>query len=403
MSSILTVNSLVKSFNHYENEILRIASWFGIKTKSSKQYDILKEISFSVEKGKAVGIVGKNGAGKSTLLKIITGTLSPSSGNVDIRGSVSAILELGMGFNPELTGRENVFHASGLMGHSYKAVLDSIEGIENFADIGEFFYQPVRTYSSGMQARLAFAVATAFRPDLLIVDEALSVGDVSFQAKCFQHMLKMKEAGTAILLVSHDAQAIFNFCDSAILLHEGKVALQGETKAVLQTYEKLLDNYIPSPDAGSENLSQSKVKLISYSLLDEKSHEISSAYSGQRLKLNFSFKCYEDIEDPHFGIRVADRFGGSLFETNTYCMGLKYQPLISNTEVTVEFEFDANLACGSYLIDIAMVNKGFNGRFFKESLSMNHNVITLKIYENNNDIVFGGVTNLKPKVKMNIE
>ncbi|EJL6637547.1 ABC transporter ATP-binding protein, partial [Vibrio cholerae] len=169
----------------------------------------------TISKGKAVGVIGKNGAGKSTLLKLITGTLSPTTGSIKVNGSVAAILELGMGFNPELSGRENAFHSAGLMGKDRKEIHEHIKMIEEFAEIGEHFDEPVRTYSSGMQARLAFSVATAFRPDLLIVDEALSVGDVSFQAKCFQHMLDMKRKGTAILLVSHDSQAIKNFCDEA--------------------------------------------------------------------------------------------------------------------------------------------------------------------------------------------
>lgn len=403
MSIVLKVENIKKSFKEYSSELMRVASWLGIKTKATREFQVLKGISFTIESGKAVGVVGKNGAGKSTLLKLITGTLTPSEGIITKQGNVAAILELGMGFNPDLTGRQNVFHSSGLMGRQHKEIESAINDIESFAEIGEFFDQPVRTYSSGMQARLAFSVATAFRPDLLIVDEALSVGDVSFQAKCFQHMLNMKNEGTAVLLVSHDAHAIKNFCDSAILLHEGEVAKVGDAKTVLQLYEKLINKYENDDLLGSDESVSQKVELVSCRLKNIKDEDVSSVCSGEVVKLVYRYRSYEDFDDPHYGIRIADRFGLSVFETNTYCMNIPTDPISKDSVITVEFNFKLNLAAGQYLIDVAMVNDGYGKGHFKESLSMDHDALTINVYENSSDIVFGGVTNLMPQVSMLVE
>jgi len=227
MSSVLKVNNISKSFIDYTSEWQRIFSWFGLKSKSKEEHSILKHISFSIAPGEAVGIVGQNGAGKSTLLKIITGTLKPSSGTVDIDGRISAILELGMGFHPDLTGRQNVYHSAGLMGYTTPQIDAIIDELEDFAEIGEYFDQPVRTYSSGMQLRVAFGVVTAYRPEILIVDEALSVGDAYFQHKSLAKIKEFQEQGTTLLLVSHDRGAIQAICDRAILLEKGAVIKDG--------------------------------------------------------------------------------------------------------------------------------------------------------------------------------
>ncbi|HES76002.1 MAG TPA: ABC transporter ATP-binding protein, partial [bacterium] len=176
MKPVLEVNNIGKAYRDYGGEWRRVLSWFGLPLKPRAEHWTLRDISFSIHPGEAVGIVGQNGTGKSTLLKIITGTLKPSTGHVRLHGSIAAILELGMGFHPELTGRQNAFHAAGLMGYSREQINAVIGDIEAFAEIGEYFDQPVRTYSSGMHVRVAFSVATAFRPDILIIDEALSVG-----------------------------------------------------------------------------------------------------------------------------------------------------------------------------------------------------------------------------------
>ena len=402
MNSVLDVQRISKSFVSYDNELIRISSWLGAKFNSKrKEVNVLNEIDFRLEKGKAVGVIGKNGAGKSTLLKIITGTLTPTSGSVRINGSVGAILELGMGLNTELTGRQNVFHSAGLMGYNHSEISEKIGDIQRFADIGEYFDSPIRIYSSGMQARLSFSIATAFRPDLLIIDEALSVGDVSFQAKCYQKMLEMKSNGTAVLLVSHDAQAIKNFCDSAILIHEGCIVENSTPVKVLQIYEKLVNNF--------QNEHSKEVKIYEFEspilqkieVINDENTVVKYIISGSKITIRFEYFIHRDLTSPHFGIRIADRFGISIFETNTYCMKIETRKLKKGDVVDVEFDILINLSAGEYYIDVAIVNEGFSNRFFKESLSMDHSVATLIIHEDPNDIIFGGITNLHPTVRIN--
>ncbi|NUW73833.1 ABC transporter ATP-binding protein [Vibrio mediterranei] len=402
MSEILTVRNLSKSYVEYDSELFRVLGWFGFNSRNKKQ-EVLKDISFSIKKGEAVGVIGKNGAGKSTLLKLITGTLNPTKGEVKSFGRTSAILELGMGFNPELTGRENTYHSSGLMGQSQEAINKKVKEIEDFAEIGEFFDLPIRTYSSGMQARLAFAVATAFRPDILIVDEALSVGDVSFQAKCFNHMKQIKESGTSILLVSHDAQAIMNFCDRAILLHEGEVAFDGVSKETIQLYDKLVDNYEKiekTRSKESENLSSHR--LSGCDVLDKNGLPQRTFFPGDQVTLRARFHCGSLLNEPHVGFRVADRFGVSVFETNTHCMGVKSEEIKKGNDLTVEFSFCLNVGHGEFSIDFALVNEGINERSFRESLLMCHNVININVIENKSSFIFSGTAYFEPSVKISI-
>jgi lipopolysaccharide transport system ATP-binding protein len=234
--SLLVVRGLGKSYKTYHSEFQRIASWFYLPSKPREEHWILQDINFTINPGETIGIVGQNGAGKSTLLKMITGTLQPSEGTVEIHGRIAAILELGMGFNPELTGRANVMHSAGLMGFSTSQIEGVMAEIETFAEIGTYFDEPVRTYSSGMQMRVGFAVATAFRPDILIVDEALSVGDAYFQAKCYKRIADFKEQGTALVLVSHSPGDVVKHCERAIMLKGGRVEMDGNSRDVTNRY-----------------------------------------------------------------------------------------------------------------------------------------------------------------------
>lgn len=234
--NLLSVSHLGKAYRVYASEFQRIGRWFGLPIKPSEEHWVMKDVSFSIRPGESVGIVGQNGAGKSTLLKMITGTLQPSEGSVQVNGRIAAILELGMGFSLELTGRQNVFHSAGLMGFSVAQIAEAMPEIEAFAEIGEYFDEPVRTYSSGMQMRVAFAVSTAFRPDLLIVDEALSVGDSYFQAKCFKRIKQYREEGMTLILVSHSADDIVRHCERAILLKNGRVGFDGPSREVTNRY-----------------------------------------------------------------------------------------------------------------------------------------------------------------------
>ena len=251
---LLKVNGICKKFTQlpFRSRLLR---WFGFRVHEDQQNWILKDISFELGKGESLGIVGKNGAGKSTLLKIITGTLSQSSGSVIRNGRISSILELGMGFNPELTGRQNCYHTASLMGFSQEQIGNVIGWIEDFAEIEDYFEKPVRTYSSGMQARIAFAVATAFRPEILIVDEVLSVGDAYFQAKCYDRIREFKEKGTSLILVTHSVGDIVKHCSRALFIDNGTLVVDGVPRDVTNNY---LDVLYSRKKSFEENIEESK-------------------------------------------------------------------------------------------------------------------------------------------------
>lgn len=254
--SLLVVRSLGKSYKTYHSEFQRIGSWFYLPSKPREEHWILRDVNFTIHPGETIGIVGQNGAGKSTLLKMITGTLQPTEGSVEIHGRIAAILELGMGFNPELTGRANVVHSAGLMGFSSAQIDGAMSDIEAFAEIGAYFDEPVRTYSSGMQMRVGFAVATAFRPDILIVDEALSVGDAYFQAKCYKRIADFKEQGTSLVLVSHSPGDVVKHCERAIMLKDGRIEMDGSSRDVTNRYLDELfgkrDKKLPGKETGAE-------------------------------------------------------------------------------------------------------------------------------------------------------
>ena len=242
--STITVTNLSKAYKQYPTRWSRLAEWLTPSHRSRHSLKwVLKDINFTVDSGEAVGIIGINGAGKSTLLKMITGTTQPTTGRVIITGRVSAMLELGMGFHPDFTGRQNAYMAGQLLGMSVEEITSLMPEIEAFAEIGDYIDQPVRVYSSGMQMRLAFSVATAHRPDVLIVDEALSVGDAYFQHKSFDRIRQFRKKGTTLLIVSHDKGAIQSICDRAILLNAGELAMQGEPEAVMDYYNAMLADH----------------------------------------------------------------------------------------------------------------------------------------------------------------
>lgn len=235
---VLCVENIGKCYPTYRNNLSRFASWFGFPARHISEYWAVRDVSFSLRRGESAGLIGRNGAGKSTLLKLITGTIRPSAGTVQIMGRVSAILELGLGFNPDLTGRQNIQLAGGMIGLGTQEISDLVPEIEAFADLGQFFDQPLRIYSSGMQARLAFALATCKQPDVLIVDEVLSVGDAAFQRKCFRRIEEFLASGTSLLFVSHDIESVRRLCSFGIFLKDGRVVKSGPAKEVCDRYER---------------------------------------------------------------------------------------------------------------------------------------------------------------------
>ncbi|MDI9238730.1 ABC transporter ATP-binding protein [Lysobacter sp. LF1] len=364
MSAQLHVEGLSKSYARWSNEWLRVLSWFGLPVKPVEQHNVLRNISFTVRPGECVGIVGQNGAGKSTLLKLITGTLQPTSGRVTRTGSVSAILELGMGFNLDLTGRQNVFHAAGLMGRSQAEVAAVIADIERFAEIGDYFDEPVRTYSSGMQMRVAFSVATAFRPDLLIVDEALSVGDTYFVHKCFDRIKEFREQGTTLLFVSHDPTAVQALCDRAILIEAGSLILDAEPKQVIDYYNALIAKKEQAAITVS-TLEQGGVSVESGSyeasvegvaLLNERGEATEYLEVGEIVTLSVRVRVRDPLENLVFGYMVRDRLGQVMFGTNTHYSDQGLTSLQAGEELVFEARFAAALGPGSYSISIALAD-----------------------------------------------
>ena len=322
----ITVNKLGKSYKQYASRWLRLAEWFiPFLAPQHHKKIVLQNISFKVNQGEAVGIVGMNGAGKSTLLKLITGTIQPTAGEVIMLGKVAALLELGMGFHPDFTGRQNALMSGQLLGYSADEIQHKMQEIENFAEIGEYIDQPVRVYSSGMQVRLAFSVATAYRPDILIVDEALSVGDAYFQHKSFERIKQFQKQGTTLLFVSHDKGAIQAICDRAILLNNGSIAMEGQPEAVMDYYNAML------ADKQNQNVVQNittdgKVQTISgtgeatveeIKLLNEHSEVIEIVDVGQKATLQIKVKAHQFIERLVLGYAIKDRLGQIMYGTNT--------------------------------------------------------------------------------------
>ena len=245
---VIEVEGLSKSYRLYGSPLDRLRELFSrTEGKHHREFDALRDVSLSVDQGETVGIIGKNGSGKSTLLKILTGVIRPTSGNVSVNGRISSLLELGAGFNPEFTGRDNVYMNGALKGLSRKEMDRRFPTIEAFADIGEFIGQPVRTYSSGMYMRLAFSAAINVDPDILILDEILSVGDENFKSKCHQRIQELRQAGTTVLLVSHDMFTVENLCNRVFLLGHGRVLAHGNPGDVITAYKNMLHGTL-TPD-----------------------------------------------------------------------------------------------------------------------------------------------------------
>jgi lipopolysaccharide transport system ATP-binding protein len=399
----IKVTSLGKAYKQYPSKLSRLIEWllplFGLR--HSLKW-VLNDVSFAVAPGEAVGIIGINGAGKSTLLKMITGTSRPTTGNVEMQGRVAALLELGMGFHPDFTGRQNAYMAGQLLGINNEQIALLMPEIEAFAEIGDYIDHPVRVYSSGMQVRLAFAVATAVRPDILIVDEALSVGDAYFQHKSFDRIREFRKQGTTLLIVSHDKQAIQSICDRAILLSAGSLAMEGEPEAVMDYYNALLADH-QNQEVRQEVLENNKVQTISgsgdvqltnISLCDVNGQPIEAVAVGQTVCLRVEAKCHNQVPGLVIGYMIKDRLGQLVFGTNTYHHDMALHHLVAGKEVMYEFEFQANLGPGSYSIAIAMHNGDthLSSNYEWRDQALNFNVINIS--ETN----FIGVSWLPPRI-----
>ncbi|WDS35634.1 ABC transporter ATP-binding protein [Pseudoxanthomonas sp.] len=367
MSGIVQVKGVGKAYRKWGSEWLRVASWFGLPVSPLEEHWVLRDIDFSIDAGESVAIIGQNGAGKSTLLKLITGTTQPTVGAVVLSGKVAAILELGMGFNPDLSGRDNVRHVAGLMGHGQEELMSKMPEIEAFAEIGEYFDQPMRTYSSGMQMRVAFAVVTAWRPDVLIVDEALSVGDSYFQHKSFERIRQFKREGTTLLFVSHGMDDVRTLCDRAILLVDGRVRKDGLPDEVADYYNALVaakENAELSVEQRRERdgwlytrSGTGEARLRSLRLLDADSGEdVKLAKVGQKLKLVAEVQVEQDVPALVLGYMLRDRLGHVVWGTNTWHTGQRLEKVEAGTILEFVLSFECSLGPGSYSFSPALVS-----------------------------------------------
>lgn len=367
MSGELQVQNLGKSYRQWGSELRRVASWFLPSVAPREEHWVLKGVSFSIGPGEAVGIVGQNGAGKSTLLKLITGTTQPTQGQVQLRGRVAAILELGMGFNPDLSGRQNAFHSAGLMGCSRADIQRTMPEIEVFAEVGEYFDQPVRTYSSGMQMRVAFSVATAFRPDLLIVDEALSVGDSYFQHKSFDRIRQFRADGVSIMLVTHSMDVVRTLCDRVILLDKGRILKDGQPDEVVDYYNALIaakENVKLTLEQRREKsgwlLTKSgtgEARVKSLRLLDAISgSDLAVVQVGQAIELRLEASIYVDIPQLVLGLKICDRNGHVVWGTNTWHTHQVQKDINTGEVLVYKLLFSCALGSGSYSVSPALVS-----------------------------------------------
>lgn len=371
MTRVLSIKNVGKSYPVYRSNLHRFGRWIGIRSRPKSEFWANKNISVDLERGETLAIIGQNGAGKSTLLKLITGTIRPTTGHVGVYGRISAILELGIGFNADFTGRENVYHSGGLLGYPKSQIDAFFPDLEKFAELGKFMDEPLRVYSSGMMARLAFSLATAVQPDVLIVDEVLSVGDSYFQHKSFERIRKFRESGTSIILVSHSMGTIRELADRVILLDKGQVLRDGLPDEVIDYYNAMIADKKNADDRANMTLQQKRNDegwLVSRSgtfqaivedigLFDSDTKApVQMARVGQKLQLKITVLSQENIPRLVLGIMIRDKLGHEVFGTNTWHTQQVQEGLKASDRTVFLISFECNLGAGSYSISPALVS-----------------------------------------------
>lgn len=378
MESIaINVDNVSKIYRLYNKPSDRLKEALGFsKKKLYQEHYALNNVSFEVRKGETVGIIGTNGSGKSTILKIITGVLNPTQGNVSIQGRISALLELGAGFNMEYTGIENIYLNGTMMGFSEEEINAKMDDILSFADIGDFVHQPVKTYSSGMFVRLAFAVAINIDPEILIVDEALSVGDVFFQVKCYHKFEEFKKMGKTILFVSHDLGSISKYCDRVILLNKGVKEAEGKPKEIVDLYKQLMaQNDAPTdvPKTVVENNQQGMWKqylnnnpkfqdygekhgeIVDYAIIDETGKITSNIQKNTEFTIKMKVRFHKELQEPIFAFTIKDLQGTEVTGTNTMYEDIPVGPVKAGEERVIEFKQNMNLQGRDYMLSLGCV------------------------------------------------
>lgn len=390
----IQVKGLEKAYKLYDkpSDRLKEALGFGRK-KRYKEHYALKGVDMTIYQGETVGIIGTNGSGKSTILKIITGVLNQTGGSVHVNGRISALLELGAGFNMEYNGIENIYLNGTMIGFSKKEIDAKMNDILNFADIGDYVYQPVKTYSSGMFVRLAFAVAINIEPEILIVDEALSVGDVFFQAKCYHKFEEFKEMGKTIVFVSHDLSSISKYCDRVVLLNQGVKLGEGSPKEMIDAYKQVLvGQYVPAADdqsllsdkeitaaaAAAAGTVKGEVNpelleygtkdamITGYKITDDIGRETSALLKGKECTITMQVHFEHDIEAPIFAFTIKNIKGVEITGTNTMVEKAFLSPVRAGSDMEITFTQKIDLQGGEYLLSFGVTG------FEKEEFQVYH-------------------------------
>ena len=435
----IEVKDVTKVYRLYEKPIDRLKESLHPKHKSyHKDFYALNGLSFHVEKGQTVGIIGTNGSGKSTILKIITGVLTPTTGEVNVDGKISALLELGAGFNMDYTGIENIYMNGTMMGFTKKEMDEKLQDILDFADIGDFVYQPVKTYSSGMFVRLAFALAINVEPEILIVDEALSVGDVFFQAKCYRRMEEIRQNGTTILMVTHDMGSIIKYCDKVVLLNKGEFIAEGEPGRMVDLYKKILANQMDSlreelendfsggmeiegsekkvlssreaaaahtgADAGlmkdritintdRTEYGDGRAEIFDLGLFDARGNLTNLLIKGETFTIKERIRFNAPLQNPIFTYTIRDKKGTDLSGTNTMYEGADVKPVGPGDVYDVSFTQKMTLQGGEYLLSMSCT--GFEGEEHVVYHRL-YNVANITVISNKNTV---GIYDMESEVE----
>lgn len=405
---VIQVKNVDKMYKLFDSNKARVKDSLGLTRKQLyREHYALKNMSFDVKKGECIGLIGTNGSGKSTILKIITGVLSPTKGEVSVEGRISALLELGAGFNQEYTGIENIYLNGTMMGYTREEVDARMDSILEFADIGDFVFQPVKTYSSGMFVRLAFAVAINIDPEILIVDEALSVGDVFFQSKCYKKFEEFKAAGKTILFVSHDLSAISKYCDRAILINKGDKVAEGEPKEMIDIYKRILvgqephisekaqaalatetdglwkSNFTINPNVNEYG--DGKASIVDFAVLDENGVFTNAIMKGSTFTVKSKVHFYEDLMDPIFTMTIKTIKGIDVSGTNTMYEKVDVGMCKAGDEYVATFTQTMDMQGGEYLLSISCT--GYDGVDFVAHHRL-YDVLNITVVSSKNTVGF---------------
>lgn len=426
----IRVKDVSKMYKLYNRNRDRVVDAFGLsKTPRYREHYALNDLSFDVKKGETVGIIGTNGAGKSTILKIITGVLNQTKGDLEIDGRISALLELGAGFNQEYTGIENVYLNGTMMGYTREEIDEKMDDILSFADIGDFVYQPVKTYSSGMFVRLAFAVAINIDPEILIVDEALSVGDVFFQSKCYKKFDDFKKLGKTILFVSHDLGSISKYCDRVVLLDHGKKLAEGSPKDMINIYKKLMtgtavedalnsshendieahsilsnregngneewkSNFSINPDL--TEYGNRKAEIVDFAIIDDSGRMTNSIIKGTSFSIKDKIRFNEDVKNPIFTYTFKTVKGVEVTGTNTMFEKCSIEKGYKGEEYVTTFTQRMDLQGGDYLLSISCTGFDDNGELV--TYHRLYDLLSITVVSDKNTVGFYDM-NSKIKIK----